>query len=258
MKKCFLWMAAAIMTCGFAFTACTVEDNPYPGPKPLVEKELVNLDFEAGEVADYWALAIEESQFVTPEAEGSTGRAATIICNKDRGDYVKVDAALDGALSYKVEMDLLLQKSSKTTQFAVVSQSAWEEWSSWMSNWGIFWKTNVAQEHTGFLFSMEYTNSNTVDLLVDIDAEGNSVKSGAQWTFENNVWYHLALAVDVEARTAKYTITSKADGAELVMGTYNVPEGDSMIIKGIYERNGRYNYQPGAIAIDNVKVIGAF
>ena len=196
MKKTFLWMAAAIMTCGLAFTACTVEDNPNPypmgepEPEPVI-KELVNLNFETGEVADYWALAIEESKLVTPEAEGSTGRAATIVASKDRGDYVKVDAALDGAQSYTVDMDLLINKTAKTTQFAVVGQNAWDGWTKWASNWGIYWPEAVAatgQKHTAILFSFEYTNSDTADMMVDIDSEGNVVNSGAQFIFENNVW----------------------------------------------------------------------
>ena len=254
MKKNFMWTMAALFVSGLAFTACQVEDNPNPYPVSPMEKELVNLDFESGEVADYWALAIAESQLVTPTVDGSTGRAATIVCSKDRGDYLKIDADFTGAVSYTVDMDILLHQSPKTTQFAIVSQNAWEGWNSWMSNWGIFWKDSKVQEHTGFLFSMEYTNSTTCEMLVDIDAEGQGKNSGVQWTFENDIWYHLKLDVDIEKRTAKYVISVKADGAEEVSGTYNVPEGDSMIIKGIYERNGRFNYEPGTLAIDNVKV----
>ena len=47
MKKNLLWMAAAIMTCGLAFTACSVEDLPLT----LDEFTLVDYDFEQGEVA---------------------------------------------------------------------------------------------------------------------------------------------------------------------------------------------------------------
>ena len=52
MKKNFLWMAAAIMTCGLAFTACAVDDNPNPDPTyPFDVEEYWNkttsvLDFE--------------------------------------------------------------------------------------------------------------------------------------------------------------------------------------------------------------------
>lgn len=253
MKKNLLWMAAAIMTCGLAFTACSVEDLPLT----LDEFTLVDYDFEKGEVADYFALVKAEAALVTPEAEGSTGRAASIVSGSDRGDYVKLDADYDGTISYTVDMDLLLQNTPKTTQFAVVAEGTWEGegWNTWLSNWGIFWKNNKEQAHTSILFSMEYTNSNTADMLVDIDAEGAGVNSGVQWDFENNVWYHLNIAVDVKARTANYVITSKADGAELVSGTYNVPEEDGIFPKGIYWRNGRYNYQPGGVAIDNVKVV---
>jgi hypothetical protein len=52
MKKNFLWMAAAIMTCGLAFTACAVDDNPNPDPTyPFDAEEYWNkttsvIDFE--------------------------------------------------------------------------------------------------------------------------------------------------------------------------------------------------------------------
>lgn len=52
MKKNFLWMAAAIMTCGLAFTACAVDDNPNPDPTyPFDVEEYWNkttsvIDFE--------------------------------------------------------------------------------------------------------------------------------------------------------------------------------------------------------------------
>lgn len=42
MKKSILWMAVAILTCGLAFTACTVEDNPNPEP---LGKQPVVIDF---------------------------------------------------------------------------------------------------------------------------------------------------------------------------------------------------------------------
>ena len=47
MKKCFLWMAAAIMTCGLAFTACTVEDNPNPLPLGQPDPDEWEIDFFA-------------------------------------------------------------------------------------------------------------------------------------------------------------------------------------------------------------------
>ena len=47
MKKCFLWMAAAIMTCGLAFTACTVEDNPNPLPLGEPDPDEWEIDFFA-------------------------------------------------------------------------------------------------------------------------------------------------------------------------------------------------------------------
>lgn len=261
MKKNLLWMAGAILTSGLAFTACSVEDLPLT----LDEFVMVNYDFEKGTTADYFALGKGEAAIVTPEAEGSTGQAATIIANQDRGDYLNLAGDYTGTVSYTIDMDLLLQPHSRTCQFAVMAEGAWEAdgWNTWLSNWGIFWKNNKTQNHTAFLFDMEYpTNgqNNVASLMFDIDNDANDgggayVYSGIEWTFEGNVWYHLNLAVDVTARTVNWKITTKADGAEQISGTYNVPDGDGILPKGIYERNGRYNYQPGAMAIDNVKVV---
>lgn len=47
MKKYFVWMAAAIMTCGLAFTACQVEDNPNPYPQGTPDPDEWEIDFYA-------------------------------------------------------------------------------------------------------------------------------------------------------------------------------------------------------------------
>ena len=220
---------------------------------PVQEREnVLTMDFEDGEVADYWALAIAESQLVEPTAEGSTGRAAAVVSGSDRGDYVKVNADLEGATKYEVSMDLLLMKSPKTTQFSVLNASSWD---TWTTNWGMFWKDTKAQSHNPFLFNMDIPASNTANINTDFDADGNAIPAQQTWDFENGVWYTLTLAVDVNAHTVDYAIAPKSDlTAVAVSGTYTAPADEMMQIKGIYERNGRYNYSPGAIAIDNVIV----
>lgn len=220
---------------------------------PVQEREnVLTMDFEDGEVADYWALAIAESQLVEPTAEGSTGRAAAVVSGSDRGDYVKVNADLEGATKYEVAMDLLLTKSPKTTQFCVLNASSWD---TWTTNWGMFWKDTKAQSHNPFLFNMDIPASNTANINIDFDADGNAIAAQQTWDFENGVWYTLTLAVDVNAHTVDYAIAPKSDlTAVAVSGTYTAPADEMMQIKGIYERNGRYNYSPGAIAIDNVIV----
>jgi len=209
---------------------------------------LLTLDFEEGTVADYWAFQNEGSCLVEPTAAGSTGRAASIKSNNDRGDYVKVSADLSNVKSYVVSMDLLPSKTTKTTQFAVLSQTSWDKWTN---NYGIFWKDNKTQQHNSFLFNWSAdANSNTAK--VNIDHTGTS---DVEWTFLSGTWYRLTLTIDVEQRSVDYTIAQTAAPTFIeVQGTYQLPEGDSPLIKGIYERCGRYNYDPGAIAIDNVTI----
>lgn len=47
MKKNLLWMAAAILTFGLAFSACANEDTPYPNPNPVVNPDEWEIDFFA-------------------------------------------------------------------------------------------------------------------------------------------------------------------------------------------------------------------
>jgi hypothetical protein len=120
----------------------------------------------------------------------------------------------------------------------------------------MFWKDTKAQSHNPFLFNLDIAgNSNTANVNIDFDADGNAISAQQTWDFENGVWYTLTLAVDVNAHTVDYAIAPKSDlSAVAVSGTYTAPADEMMQIKGIYERNGRYNYSPGAIAIDNVIV----
>jgi len=223
----------------------------YCGPASGGTQELLRLDFETGESSDYFALN-NNSKLVEPTAEGSTGRAATVVADKDRGDYVKTDVDFTDIESYVIDMDLLPRKTPKTTQFAILSL---DSWNTWTHNYGLFWKTTAGQEHNAFLFNWDQgKNENTAKINVDHDGT-NAVYSGVEWEFTNDTWYHLNLQVNATDGTVKYTITPKADDTEvLVTGTYQLPAGESPYIKGIYQRNGRYNYDPGAIAIDNVVI----
>ena len=53
MKKYFVWVAAAIMTCGLAFTSCDVEDNPNPYPQGTPDPDEWEVSFSA--LADKYA-----------------------------------------------------------------------------------------------------------------------------------------------------------------------------------------------------------
>ena len=224
----------------------------YCGPASGGTQELLRLDFETGESTDYFALN-NSSKLVEPTAEGSTGRAATVVADKDRGDYVKTDVDFTDIESYVIDMDLLPRKTPKTTQFAILSL---DSWNTWTHNYGLFWKTTAGQEHNAFLFNWEQdANAGTAKINCDHNGGTNAIYSGVEWEFTNDTWYHLNLQVNATDGTVKYTITPKADDTEvLVTGTYQLPAGESPYIKGIYQRNGRYNYDPGAIAIDNVVI----
>ena len=55
----------------------------------------------------------------------------------------------------------------------------------------------------------------------------------------SGTWYHVDLAVDVDARTVEYNIQS--GGGDPVQGSYTVPEGVEMYATGLYFLGARYN-----------------
>ena len=247
--------------CGMRFFTGTIKSikiySPKEGEEPGEEEDpeqpekrniLLSYDFETGETGDYWAFSNDGSYLVEPTAEGSTGCAASIKASKDRGDYVKTPVTIQNAETYYIDMDLLLQKTQKTTDFAVLSTSSWD---SWTNNYGMFWKTPTAQAHNPFLFNWSAEGgSTTAKINTDYPAT-----DGTSWTFNANMWYHLTLCVDVAKGTVAYTIAAKTTPTQTeVSGTYTLPAGESPLVKGIYERCGRFAYDPGAVAIDNVVI----
>jgi len=248
MKKNFLWTMAALFIGGISLTGCSVEDNPNPKPlgKQIVPVEVLNLDFETGEAADYWKRG--NGYLVEADFEGTTGKAASIKSGSDRADFFLTPVDLTGSEKYDVDMDIAIVKGGKTAYFAVMSQSAPDDVTN---NWGWFYVTTAGEVHNPYLFEMTIPSGTTATVN---EMKGELTDQSKQWEFTEKTWYHLTLNVDVNAGTVDYIVTNNADGSEALSGSYILPEGESALVKGIYERNNRYNYDPGAILIDNVKV----
>lgn len=87
-----------------------------------------------------------------------------------------------------------------------------------------------------WLFDLSQQTTNTAaagSMSFTINKDENSVISLASGT-----WYHVDLAVDVDARTVDYTI--QAGGGDPVQGTYTVPDGVEMYATGLYFLGARY------------------
>ena len=211
------------------------------GQETTSKKVLFTTDFESGQASDYWTQG--NGYLVTPTASGSTGKCASIKQSKDRGDYLLTKADYTNIKNYTIEFDFLLNKGSKDAQFALMSESAW---SSWVVNYGYFWKTNSTQEHNPYL------------LFMNIPANGTTAtfneKSNETYSFSSGKWYHFTVNIDSDKRTTSYAINVKGSKDIVASGDYTLPEEESTNCKGFYERNNRYNYDPGAICIDNIDI----
>ena len=262
MKKNFMWMMAAILTSGFAVTSCTTNDNPV---KQIKDLEVLSIDFESGEAADYWQWG--NGYLVTPELAGSTGQCASVKSNKDRADYFFTPVDFTGVVSYTIDFDIAIcgytgQKNHAS--FAVMCENSLEVG----CNWGWFYPTPVAPEvKNPSLFNLTFPGSYKddegnvilrkafVNLTAGLSGQEPALdENEGTWEYIGDNWYHVKLTVDVAARTVNYNVKDKTFNTVSLKGTFELPEGDSPYLTGFYERNNRNNYDPGAILIDNVKV----
>ncbi len=226
----------------------TPEEPDDPKPDDSGKRILLQYDFESGTATDYWKRG--NGYLVTPSFSGSTGVAASVKSASDRADYIQTDADFTGLKTYSVDLDLAISKDNKTAYFAVMSQSA----SEIANNWGWFWVTTSAEVHNPYLFELTIPSGTTAIVNEQI-VEGQSERgSDGTWSFTAQNWYHLTLDVDIESTSVDYTISDKATGQKVLDGTYTLREGESALVKGIYERNNRYNYDPGTILVDNVVI----
>ena len=227
----------------------------YYGPASA-DGVLLQLDFENGEATDYWQKGV--GYLVTPDFEGTTGQAASIKSGSDRGDYILTEANYAGVGDYNVDLDFAICKGSKTAFFAVMSESSWIFDYTW-NNWGYFWKTTTTsdgQVHNPYLFELTIPSGTTAYVNEQYDAQetGLANVNGGTWDFTEKNWYHLNLKVKADNKTVGYTVTDKATGAQALSGTYTMRDGESIYMKGIYERNNRMNADPGSILFDNIVV----
>lgn len=97
--------------------------------------------------------------------------------------------------------------------------------------------TSFISKSDNWLFDLSQQTTNTAaasgSMSFTINKDENSVISLASGT-----WYHVDLAVDVDARTVEYSI--QAGGGDPVQGTYTVPDGVEMYATGLYFLGARY------------------
>ena len=197
MKKNFLWMAAAIMTCGLAFTACTVEDNP--NPLPLGEP-----DPDEWEI-DFFALSQKYADKV-----GLTITAAVY-------DNVGTTSIVNGALKEPAEDGSETASEELDQRFAVQSGTNW----FFYTNKG---KTGLYQGNGGGrTFGVLDAKKEQV-ITIEV-TEAPSVKSGNVDLFsktDSSYTYFVNEDCNVVFNLARYNVISKISVQKFYGAEYTV------------------------------------
>ncbi len=202
MKKTFLWMAAAIMTCGLAFTACTVEDNPNPNPMGEPDPDEWEIDF--------YALSQKYADKV-----GLTITAAIY-------DNVGTTSIVNGALKEPAEDGSTTASEELDPRFAVQSGTNW----FFYTNHG---KTGLYQGNGGgrTFGVLDVKADQTITIEV---TEQPSVKSGDIELFtksDSSYVYYVKSDCDVVFNLARYNVISKISVEDFVGVEYTVRFVDS-------------------------------
>ena len=197
MKKNLMWMAAAIVSCGLSFTACSVEDVP----SNLNPGEVVNPN--EWEI-DFFALSQKYADKV-----GLTISAAVV-------DNVGTTSIVDGALKEPAE-DGSTTASMEFPKFALQSGTNW----FFYTNHG---KTGLYQGNGGGrTFGVLGVKQDQV-ITVEV-TEQPSVKIGDVELFSNNdgtYVYYVNSDCDVVFNLPRYNVISKVSVKDFVGVEYTV------------------------------------
>ena len=205
-------------------------------------RTLFSEDFEdSTSPADYWK-NVKGGIITTPTYANSSNQCIAIQHNEDSGGYTEIEADYNGVDNYAMEFDTYFNNASRPTNFVVMSKS---HLNSWLYNWGYRWKGQGNDVHNPYLLYLMRDPSSTTFYVNE---------TSTTITLNNSTWYHFTLNVDIAERTVEYSITQKGNTTVVASGQYALPDGESAECDGIYVRNGRYNYEPGGVGIDNIHI----
>jgi hypothetical protein len=202
MKKNLLWMAAAILTCGLAFTACSTEDMPAGGSDISQNPNEWTIDF--------YALSQKYADKV-----GLTITAAVY-------DNVGTTSIVNGALKEAAEDGSTTASEELDPRFAVQSGTNW----FFYTNHG---KTGLYQGNGGgrTFGVLDVKADQTITIEV---TEQPSIKSGDIELFtksDSSYVYYVKSDCDVVFNLARYNVISKISVEDFVGVEYTVRFVDS-------------------------------
>jgi len=198
MKKNLMWMAAAILTCGLAFTACSTEDIPVEGGDfPEQNPNEWTIDFFAlsQKYADKVGLKITAAVY----------------------DNVGTTSIVDGALKEPAEDGATTASEELDPRFALQSGTNW----FFYTNKG---KTGLYQGNGGGrtfgVLNVKADQTITVEVT-----EQPSIKSGSIELFtqsDSSYVYYVNADCDVVFNLARYNVISKIEVKDFVGVEYTV------------------------------------
>ena len=217
MKKSFIWMCAAALTCGMAFTSCAKMDYP-TGPEYYWTKDTKVLDFEDGDVSMF--LIPDKNRIaITAVDDAAYGKVAKFaVTNRNQlpmGYYVFGDLTAK-ANRVTIEFDFNMQQISGDSRITIGDANVHTPANGGFS---VSSRNNTGYGVNGAIFQLGCTRGNAgsgTENYFQINGVAKAANSDAISIKPAEVfglWLHAKVIVNVDDRLVSYVITK--DGAEL-------------------------------------------
>ena len=254
MKKNLMWMMAAILTSGFALTACSVDDNPNPDPAGDPIPTVIDFEDEdasAFAVADASKLTLEIVQDETAEngtkvakftRSGSSGFGFANIQMPDLENATNVEASFDFMIPAEI-----LGQSAIALGDAYVHNADNGGFNTSSGQYG--YGTNGAIFYMGAFRGKAYGSANENYFQIN----GQPAAASQEEHLAADVWgkwFHAEFLVDVLNKTVTYTISNSAD--EIWWSGENVPFVSENA--NTFTQISLYIGYSGSYLIDNINI----
>ena len=224
MKKNLMWMMAAILTSGFALTACSVDDNPNPNPAGDPIPTVIDFEDEDASAITIPGTRISMEVVADETAENGTKVAKFSRSNSSGFGYATLQLGdFENATNAELSFDFMIPAE-------ILGQSAISLGDTYVhnadnggfntSNGQYGFGTNGAIFYMGAFRGKAYGGGNENYFQINGQPAAASQEehpAADVW----GKWFHAEFLVDVLNKTVTYTISNSAD--EIWWSGENVP-----------------------------------
>lgn len=211
MKKNFLWMSAAILTCGLTIASCAKMDYP-TGPEPNPDLAVNEVDFnnEELDINEIFKTAADTRMTVELVDDAEKGKVASLSRKNSSGRALACydfSAQGENATAMKVSFDFNIPAAIQAPSPITVGDATVHNATTGVNEGQYGYTSNGAIFNIGATRG-KVNGSNTDYFMINdqpvaVNNDAYEIKATDIW----GKWFHVDLDVNVEEKTCTYVVT---------------------------------------------------